>query len=124
MNQLEKKRINEIRARLDAATPGPWNIHGPSKYGVYLKYFVGVPSGYKRGDREGVVRICEVFNFFDNRNGMQLVNTELIANAPDDIKWLLDQLDPPHICKKGKCEYWNETCDLCRAKGCHSCPCR
>ena len=61
-------RIAEIRARLDAATPGPWlvrngwvdlnNLHGDV-----------IPVGHNDAD------------------------ADLIAHAPADIAWLLDEVE-------------------------------
>lgn len=61
-------RIDEIRARLDAATPGP----SPEFVPVYCACGCGEPVGERLDTREA------------ERN-------DLIAHAPDDIAWLLDR---------------------------------
>lgn len=65
-------QIQETRDRLAAATPGPWT--------------------YKQTDCEFVVfdnDICWVCTVPDNSTG----NVSLIANAPEDIAYLLSQYD-------------------------------
>lgn len=63
-------RINEIKSRLDAATPGPW-------HNVYP--FI-VANEYMQGG------ICTV-------EIGQKPDADLIAHAPADIAWLIEQYE-------------------------------
>jgi hypothetical protein len=63
-------RLQEIRARLDAATPGPWIIHEDEETGQLDPW-----------DDDGMHPIL------DSQS-----NADLIAHAPDDIAWLLQEV--------------------------------
>lgn len=65
-------RLTEIRARLDAATPGPWHKHDDEPWvtNSATPPMRIIATGL-RGQRE---------------------NADLIAHAPADIAWLLDEL--------------------------------
>lgn len=62
-------RRAEIEARLAAATPGPWEITGGGEY-------VSGPGIIVAPDDGGVTD----------------ADANLIAHAPDDLRWLLDAL--------------------------------
>ena len=66
-------RLDKIRARLDAATPGPWDTEGPcmsgdGTYGVFADDGAGEPTLALRMSRP---------------------DAELVAHAPGDLAWLL-----------------------------------
>ena len=68
-------RLQEIRARLDAATPGLWVRH-PSEPWVYVRrgpFTLNIIATQLRSGRPG--------------------DTDLIAHAPADIAWLLDEVE-------------------------------
>lgn len=70
-------RLTEIRARLDAATPGPWDTQGPcmsgdGTYGVFADDGAGEPTLALR---------------------MSPPDADLVAHAPDDLAWLLAALE-------------------------------
>jgi len=67
----ETDRLQEIRARLDAATPGPWIIYEDEETGQLDPW-----------DDEGMHPIL------DSQS-----NADLIAHAPADIAWLLDEVE-------------------------------
>ena len=69
-------RLEEIRARLDAATPGPWADDHKS-------WCVWAPN-HDLNEREDRCLVAEVGCGPD---------TDLIAHAPADIAWLLRQLE-------------------------------
>lgn len=66
-------RLQEIRARLNAATPGPWHRHDDEPWvtNSATPPMRIIATGL-RGQRE---------------------NAELIAHAPADIAWLLDEVE-------------------------------
>lgn len=64
-------RLQEIRARLDAATPGPWHVHPVGSIEV------------RRLDYSGFV--VARANHDDD--------ADLIAHAPADLAWLLAEID-------------------------------
>lgn len=59
-------RLQEIRARLDAATPGPWEKTSPNVVVAAGDVVAGVPLTN---------------------------NADLIAHAPADLAWLLDEVE-------------------------------
>jgi hypothetical protein len=74
-------RLDEIRARLEAATPGPW----------YAESFAGIFSAAERlreVDESGSLvaddPLCVVGDCINTDS-----DTEFIAHAPEDIAWLL-----------------------------------
>ncbi|RPD50038.1 hypothetical protein DNI29_04370 [Hymenobacter sediminis] len=71
---MEQQRIEEIRQRLQAATPGPWFVADGL---VMAKYEAGINQKIT-ADYEACPVMPE--------------DAELIAHAPSDIQYLLDQL--------------------------------
>lgn len=72
-------RIEEIRARLEAATPGPWKTGGSAACGdVYFGTLVDPDDPTEPGVMLGMTS--------------QAADAALIAHAPADIAWLLEQL--------------------------------
>lgn len=72
-----RDRLNDIRSRLNAATPGPWAM---GKYGYV-----------HAGSHAPLTPIC-CPNTFLPQGENDLSNAVLIANAPSDIAFLLDAL--------------------------------
>lgn len=70
-------RLQEIRARLDAATPGEWVIENDE----YISALDGHPSPHI---------IARVEN--DHPGCPHDADADLIAHAPDDLRWLLDRV--------------------------------
>lgn len=70
---MSMERIHQIKARLAAATPGPWEWYCPR---LYYKIMSG--DNYVMEATEGV------------RSGN---DAEFIANAPTDIEFLLAEVD-------------------------------
>ena len=66
-------RIAEIRARLDAATPGPWHKHDDEPW---VTNSATPPMRIIATGLRG-----------------QPENADLIAHAPADIAWLLDEVE-------------------------------
>jgi hypothetical protein len=105
-------RLAEIRARLDAATPGPWGWN--SYNGVYSGPLIqadarleaeheaagapwdedGEPSGEWRSRFADVApRVCSVPpSYGDTATGRHAADAQFIAHARADIPWLLEQL--------------------------------
>lgn len=71
---MTEERINEIRARLAAASPGPWRI-GP----VF--------------DEPQETIVCDAQMVANTVHGNDMPNAALIAHAPTDIADLLDEVD-------------------------------
>jgi len=77
-------RIAEIKARLKAATPGPWTPH--DNHGV--KYVSNGKDGrFAKFDN----RICEAA--FNLNHPPINENMSLIAHAPSDLAYLIEQND-------------------------------
>ena len=72
-------RIAEIRARLDAVTPGPWELsdHIDCCWEAYV---------FSTADDEAVP-VCYVHN----KDGRP--NARFLVKAPADIAWLLDEVE-------------------------------
>jgi hypothetical protein len=75
-----KGRISEIRARMEAATPGPWKWEGP------VDLVDGSQARCLAGD--GLVLRHEALTW-----KMHEPDAALIANAPADIAYLLDRVE-------------------------------
>ena len=69
-------RLQEIRARLDAATPGPWRDDHQS-------WCIWAPD-HEADEPDARCLVAEVGCGPD---------TDLIAHAPADIAWLLDEVE-------------------------------
>ena len=84
-------RLAEIRARVDAATPGPWNAD--DKGGVGKAEVTGE-------DRQGYP-IWDLMHVAD----ASPVDAELIAHARTDIPYLLSEIDRlrGHVCATPHC---------------------
>ncbi len=68
------ERVSQIRARLAFATPGPWRT--TDQVGVWA--MVHGPHN---------VEVAHALTYMSHNNG------PLIANAPSDLAWLLDELE-------------------------------
>lgn len=78
MNAIDRddtaQKIAEIREALEKATPGPWNVEGKE---------IWKRAGWYFGDNLHVY-ICDADN---------PANAHLIANAPEWLRFLLDELE-------------------------------
>jgi hypothetical protein len=76
-------RIDEIRKRLDAATPGPWEIHDSCSWRR-----IGTPG------RDGNI-VCPTNHPVDRHPDLlaKLADLSLIANAPSDLAFLLAEVE-------------------------------
>ena len=100
------RRIDEIRERLDKATPGPWVFGSAPAVGsgeTPADYLAGALTGY------GPLFVVWVPSTEGNPGGYVLTaatgdgphasqDAELISNAPADLAWLLgevERLSPP-----------------------------
>jgi len=68
-------RLAEIRARLDAATPGPWSTYRES-------------GDWGSCHTDGTTTIT----VYSDRDGGYVSDQQFIAHAPADIAWLLTEL--------------------------------
>lgn len=68
-------QLDEIKSRLDAATPGPWDR---SDIGVYSTTVMVGPPGFMQPDM--IASECHV------------ADADFIAYARQDIPWLIEQL--------------------------------
>lgn len=75
-------RLQEIRARLDAATPGPWRVIEP------LQQTARPARRMIVADLEAAQQSSEIGNV-----QMSWFDTRFITHAPDDIAWLLAEID-------------------------------
>ncbi|GED18251.1 hypothetical protein [Aneurinibacillus migulanus] len=71
---MTDQELKEIRERLEAATPGPWDASG-SPYGINVYALDGIT-------------ICEK----DEATRADFMNADFIAKAPTDIRRLLDEV--------------------------------
>jgi hypothetical protein len=93
MSTLDE-RLGEIRARLDAATPGPWGR-------IISRGFQETPQSPDKA----VDTICAsgmVYHDTDNNRSKVFADSELIANAPTDIARLLQALE---LCRRQR-DHW------------------
>lgn len=93
-------RLAQIRARLEDATPGPWYINQLDD--EWSMSFVGVGTSPDDGTGDYAHHCYETLvaatlvqqpRYVDHADGRWDENAALIANAPDDLAWLLAELD-------------------------------
>ena len=93
-------RLAQIRARLEDATPGPWYINQLDD--EWSMSFVGVGTSPDDGTGDYAHHCYETLvaatlvqqpRYVDHADGRWDENAALIANAPDDLAWLLSELD-------------------------------
>ena len=86
------KRIEEIRARKNAATQGPYKIRQPARtsgWGLCVgseRYILFRVTGGHTGESERLNKIV-------TREQQRQADAEFIANAPTDIEFLLSQVE-------------------------------
>lgn len=102
-------RLDEIRERLSAATPGPWAVAERSGWDCDKTIAWEVAVCY--GDED----VRHVHHAGDGLPESVIVNSvnnaDLIANAPDDIQYLLQLIDTMNTCGISccqVCEQYNE----------------
>ena len=87
---MTPEQLAEIRARLDAATPGPWDhAHRRQPDNMYITQVFCVGSAVPIADMKWVPRpaINGVIGTYRE------ANAALIAHAPSDLRALLDEVD-------------------------------
>lgn len=89
---MNDERLDQIRRRLEAATPGPWYVRDRAQVSdVPDARIVEVFTL-----READARICEVGSYSrrDGRaNRACLADADFIAHAPGDIAFLLERIE-------------------------------
>ena len=82
-----ERRLAEIRERLAAATPGPWELYATERNVIAIT---------KGRTRSGYLREIVHWSGFDCSNiddtGKVRANAALIAHAPSDLAYLLDEI--------------------------------
>src|SRR5690606_5333109 len=82
-----ERRVAEIRDRLAAATPGPWELYATERNVIAIT---------KGRTRSGYLREIVHWSGFDCSNiddpGQVRANAALIAHAPSDLAYLLDEI--------------------------------
>jgi hypothetical protein len=96
MSDDNEKRIAEIRARLNAATPGPWveddgnvfdDATSKARYDAIIAKIDGRPYDDAAVRKLGLVATCDqAWENFDN-------NALFIAHAPADIAFMLSEVE-------------------------------
>lgn len=94
--------IEEIRDRLEKATPGPW-IMDPIRSGD-KKIYINQPG-------DSWERLEATVSRDDCDSEMALWNAKLIAAAPDDLAYLLSELDEAVKLLRRSCPSWNHLGD-------------
>ena len=98
-----EKRLSEIEARLDAATPGPWVAESAKES------WCGV---YSPG---GSVLLYGISSYEDDVAGeyaQDLANVTFAANAREDIAWLICNLTRALQEANAYCHAYNELVDM------------
>ncbi len=92
--------LAEIKARLSAATPGPWTVSRSDSDHGHINYQVE-NFGY---EHDGCVAFCsELTNFRQAKK-----NAELIAHAPTDISRLISALELAIEQRDGYSDWFSE----------------
>lgn len=87
--------LTPIIERLDKATPGPWRLKGPKKYGIYLNYYIGKDNSYvnPRNRLNGFDVIGHVSVSQTDRQAQEIANGELFANCPTDLRAMIAEIE-------------------------------
>lgn len=108
----DEKRIADIRARLAAASPGPWE-GGEDVGGV--GGFLGVVDA----DGEVIISATETVAHWPDPDGpavfdpQELADVEFISNAPADVRDLLAMLDSTRSCSLAEGTTIAGPCGVC-----------
>ena len=96
-------RLTEIRARLEKATPGPWQVyeakHPHALGGVHTERYIGTVQEHPQwhGPLPVVTLLVGVGEHKGDPGvpmlGIDQDDADLIAHAPEDIAYLLSELD-------------------------------
>ncbi len=88
MTPSDDDRLAAIRARLGAATPGPWRYQpgGREPLGQWSTILL------EEGLLQGLV-LAEVANKSWGQGSYNPANAAFIAAAPDDVRWLLAEVE-------------------------------
>jgi hypothetical protein len=89
-NSSLKERVQEIRNRLEAATPGPWVLSGKYTIKEARKLRPDYPEVYDN-IKIVVFRANQAYRSEEEDKA----NAEFVAHAPEDIRWLLERLGGP-----------------------------
>jgi len=89
MDQTSEARVKEIEERLQKASPGPWDALPEEVGKAYIRI-----RGTVLGARYKIANvICPTYDGLPDREIEETRNNaDLIAHAPDDIRYLLDEL--------------------------------
>ena len=79
-------RLDDIQARLQTATPGPWVSVAATHEDEYYARFVEIGPSSDEEWADGVD--AKVLAFATESNA----DAEFIAHCPDDVGWLLDRV--------------------------------
>lgn len=83
-------RAREIRERLRGITPGPWKALTCDEAGKLLGFLVSNEQLLARRPEPWYIASMPTL---ETTEGEDRANARLIANAPADLEWCLDQLD-------------------------------
>jgi hypothetical protein len=89
--KIKSNRIAEIKARLAAATPGPWTANLQGNY-VDVQTERDKRLEQRRGWRHYLLEINLHFDFREKEYSQASANAEFVANAPADIAYLLAEV--------------------------------
>lgn len=114
------ERIDAIKARLDAATPGPWEADWleweDDGEDAHFTHIVRAPG---RDSGNGSEIVCDVG---ESPRRKTLPDAAFIANAPDDVGWLLERVETLEAAAKAVLAV--SACDICYEDECgHDCSC-
>lgn len=91
-------REDEIRARLEAATPGPWYVPPGDGTQIWHGASLAEVERVDRGLQDGTVTEVEAESVFDQTGYLSYGDmvsehdATFIAHAPDDLRYLLDRV--------------------------------
>lgn len=88
-------RLDEIRARLAAATPGPWYVTEDLDEDD-AESAVGVATGDPESDDYGMLLVTPGGGSFDvwtNAFERRVANATLAGHAPEDLTWCVTEIE-------------------------------
>lgn len=112
---LTHRRVMEIKARLAAATPGPWIWEDWTEDGGSDAFTLTAPPETRENYKDTIFPDLRNRIIADEDQNISEADRDFIAHAPEDIALLLEVVeaamdhpdftyDNPHLCK----QYWSD----------------
>jgi hypothetical protein len=85
-------RLKEIKARLKDITPSPWTVNAQGNY-IDVQTERDKRLEQRRGWRHYLLEIQLHFDFRPKEYRQAKQDAEFVAHAPEDVEWLINQVE-------------------------------